>query len=103
MKDGTYTEWGVAVTTPGWCVGDTQHGVVLVRPTDYEVTSAIGTVSGRTGYYGVWTDPKTGTTYVDPVTIVTGKRAAIALAQERREVAVFDLATATTHYIEEVA
>lgn len=82
--------------TRGYAVGlapDTARILEVVDATDQALRAALEEVAAtyRAPYVGAWVDG--GRIHLDPVEIVTRRRAALALGRARRQLAVYDFAT----------
>lgn len=87
--DGTIGVQGQELPTRGYYVGGVTAS--LVNPSTFmEVARWVAVAVQRADYLGVWTD-EDGTVYVDASELAYGVNNALALAEERGELAVWDI------------
>ena len=93
LMGGTWSMDGTPVPESGYVVSDPRYTLVLGPGVDMESivphwVAALPDVR----YVGVWTDGATGAVHVDVNDIISDLDAAVRTAQERREIAIWDLA-----------
>ena len=92
LTGGTWSMDGSPVPESGYVVSDPRYTLVLGPGVDMEsiVPHWIAALPD-VRYVGVWTDDATGAVHVDVNDIISDLDAAVGIARERREIAIWDL------------
>lgn len=92
-KDGTVDSWDQPLPEAGFYVGGVRPSLVYKDVNHVDRSDLAWFIGGTEArYFGVWVDSEDGQIYFDAVTHVEKLQDAVALGNEREEVAIWDIA-----------